>query len=79
MNQEEFFKSKGFSPSWLEGSTKEDTNFSQENSQADTIHRKELSVLLSELDEIKREFEKISVKKEKLQSLLNFYTKFLLN
>ena len=79
MNQEEFFKSRGFSPSWLEVSENDELSFSKEKSQVDTTHRKELSVLLSELDEIKKEFEKISAKKEKLQSLLNFYTKFLLN
>ena len=43
------------------------------------VQRKELSVLLAELEEIKNEFEKISIKKEKLKNLLSFYNGFIYN
>ncbi len=74
MNQEEFLKSKGFSPSWLE-----DTTPTKPQVQEANTTRKEVDVLLAELEEIKNEFEKISLKKEKLKNLLNFYSRFIYN
>ena len=74
MNKEEFLKSKGFSPGWLADVTPTKPQVQETNTT-----RKELDVLLAELEEIKNEFEKISLKKEKLKNLLNFYSKFIYN
>lgn len=74
MNVEEFLKTRGFSPSWLE-----ETDTKEEQQEVYTQQRKDLNVLLSELEQIKNEFEKISLKKEKLQNLLKFYSKFVFN
>lgn len=74
MDVEEFLKIRGFSPGWLE-----EIETKEEPQEIYTQQRKDLNVLLSELEEIKNEFEKISVKKEKLQSLLKFYSKFVFN
>lgn len=75
MNTEEFLKSRGFSPGWLE-----DTHSKKEDIQEESAGvRKDLNVLLAELEEIKNEFEKISQKKEKLKNLLNFYSGFIYN
>lgn len=75
MNVEEFLKTRGFSPGWLA-----DTEAKDEPQEINTHQqRKDLNVLLAELEEIKNEFNKISEKKEKLQGLLKFYSKFVFN
>lgn len=85
MNSKDFFKTKGFSPNWLEDTQakeEQQTNKLEEQKQEiiDHIeHRKELNTLLAELEEIKSEFNKISEKKERLQDLLKSYSKFVFN
>lgn len=74
MDVEEFLKTRGFSPGWLD-----DTEKVEDTTQVETRQRKDLNLLLSELEEIKNEFEKISLKKEKLQNLMKFYSKFVFN
>lgn len=75
MNTEEFLKTRGFSPGWLEETEQKE----EPQQEVYTQQRKDLNVLLSELEQIKNEFEKISEKKEKLQNLLKFYSKFVFN
>lgn len=85
MNSKDFFKTKGFSPNWLEDTQakeEQQTNKLEEKKQEiieHIEHRKELNTLLAELEEIKSEFNKISEKKEKLQGLLKLYSKFVFN
>lgn len=70
---EKFFKSKGFSPGWLEETSTSDKQVDKKQ----TVMRKNLEVLLSELEQIKKDYERISEKKEKLQNLLKFYSRFV--
>lgn len=75
MNVEEFLKTRGFSPGWLEENETKD----EPKEEVYTQQRKDLNILLKELEDIKNEFEKISIKKEKLQNLLKNYAKFVFN
>ena len=79
MNSIYFLKTKCFSPSWLEDTQTKHEKNTNEPKQELVEHRKELNTLLAELEEIKSEFNKISEKKEKLQGLLKFYSKFVFN
>ena len=79
MNSKDFFKTEGFSPSWLEDTQTKPEKNTDEPKQELVEHRKELNTLLAELEEIKSEFNKISEKKERLQGLLKFYSKFVFN
>lgn len=75
MDVEEFLKTRGFSPAWLAGHDEKPV----ENKTEQSVQRKDLNTLLSELEDIKNEFEKITEKKEKLKNLLRLYSRLAYN
>ena len=72
------FNNKCFSPNWVEIDIDEiaESNETAVNKEVslESKHRKDLTTLLKELDEIKKNIEKAVEKQHRLANLVGFYT-----
>ena len=74
MTNKNDYKNKCFSPNWIEIDLEEVESTSQKEERLEGQRRKDLSILLKELQEIKETIERAAEKQHRLNNLMGFYT-----
>ena len=75
MNNKELFENKCFSPGWIESEeAKIIERQTNKEERLESEQRKDLSILLKELSEIKQNIERVAEKQHRLANLMGFYS-----